>query len=265
MIQKTLLYDSHEFWPGTGIHGSASNTALRNLEAGWIKNADYVVTVNEFIAELLQKEYGLETRPAVVMNCPHIYTGTVSTDTVRSPVRVLYQGKVQAFRGLENLVLAFNYIQGAELTISGYGPLTESLAHLIETGGLAGKVRMTGKFAPDEAFSIIGEHDIGVLLYDPVTVNNTYSSPNKLFYYAMGGLAMAASTMPFLQQFIERYRVGKLFRLNEPDSIACVLNDMISDTAKLMEFKRNARETATESYYWDKQFEENYPWKLTHE
>ena len=258
---KELLYDAHEFWPGIGVHGSAPNTALRNIEAKFIGNADLVLTVNTFIAKMMQEEYGLDTRPAVVMNCPEHYSGPVHTDHVFSPVRVLYQGKVQAFRGLENLVLAFKRIVGAELTISGYGPLTGRLELLAASENLAEKVRVTGRYSPDEALSIITDHDIGVLPFDPVTLSIMYSSPNKLFDYAMGGLAMAASTLPFLQKFIEGNNTGMLFRLNEPDFIARVLNDMISDTAKLKEYKRNARKAATESYFWDKQFNENYPWK----
>ena len=46
---------------------------------------------------------------------------------LHDPVRVRYQGKLQAFRGLEALALAFRHLDGATLTMSGYGPLEERL------------------------------------------------------------------------------------------------------------------------------------------
>ncbi|MCE5249094.1 glycosyltransferase [bacterium] len=257
---KTLVYDAHEFWPGIGVHGSAPNTKLRELEAEGIVYADRVVTVNSMIAEMIGKEYGLKTVPSVVMNCPPLFGGPVFTDMVHDPVRVLYQGKVQAFRGLEELVLAFRHIDGAVLTISGYGPLVERLERLRDSEGLGGKVTITGKYAPDEALGIITGHDIGVLPFNPVTLSIMYSSPNKLFDYAMGGLALAANDLPYLKRVIEEHAMGRIFPDNDPEKIAEAINTMAGDREKLKEYKRNARKAAEEHFHWDKQFT-NYPWR----
>ncbi|HUT64008.1 MAG TPA: glycosyltransferase, partial [Anaerolineae bacterium] len=258
---KTLLYDSHEYWPGIGVHGSAPNTAIFNLEKRGIKHADFIITVNPLIADKIQKLYGLKTQPSVVMNCPHIYTGPLKVDTVHSPVRVLYQGKVQAFRGLDKLLLAFKYIDGAELTISGYGPLLERLQLLAASEELSDRVHFTGRYEQDDTFPIIAEYDIGVLPFSAVTLNLEYTSPNKFFDYAMGGLAVAASSLPFMRMMIEEHNMGRVFPRNDPESIAATLTDMISDTEKLKEYKKNARKTVEEHYYWEKQFVNNYPWK----
>ncbi len=256
---KEVLYDAHEYWPGIGVHGSKPNDALGDLEAEGIKNADYVVTVNSFIADMIEERYGLEKKPAVVMNCPWKYEGTVQTGSVHSPVRIIYQGKVQAFRGIEELVLAFKHIDGAELTVSGRGPLVERLRLLSVSEGIEEKVRLTGEYFPEDALRILNGHDIGVLPFNPVTLSITYSSPNKLFDYAMSGLAMAANDLPFLKQVIVDNEMGKIFDSNDPESIAETLNGMIADTETLKKFKSNARKTAKERYYWDIQFKE-YPW-----
>ena len=258
---KEMLYDAHEYWPGIGLHGSAANDALGAIEADGIKKADYVVTVNSMIADMMQKQHDLPAKPAVVMNCPRKYPGSVFTDSVHEPVRMLYQGKVQAFRGLEQLVLACKYIENVELTVSGEGPLTERLTLLAKTEGLSDKVRVTGKYLPDEALSIITEHDIGVLPLDPSTVSITYSSPNKLFDYAMGGLAIAANDLPFIKQVVMENGMGCVFTHNDPEKIAETIKSMIADSEKLKQYKRNARKTAEERYYWEKQFA-NYPFDI---
>jgi glycosyltransferase involved in cell wall biosynthesis len=86
-----------------------------------------------------------------------------------------------------------------------------------------------------------------------------YSSPNKLFDFAMGGLALAVNDLPFLKRVIMEHSMGRVFSRNEPEGIAETLNNMIADTEKLREYKHNARKAAEEHFYWEKQFT-NYPW-----
>ncbi|MHB9029687.1 MAG: glycosyltransferase [Candidatus Latescibacterota bacterium] len=256
---RQLLYDSHEYWPGIGVHGSAATDAIRRLEAAGIAEADQVMTVNPFIAEMLQREYGLNRRPAVLLNCPYRDEEAVETGAVHQPVRVLYQGKVQAFRGIEQLVLAFHHIEGAELTISGDGPLLARFRLLAVSEGLADRVRFTGRFEPEETLSLVRRHDIGVLPFSPVTLSITYSSPNKLFDYAMGGLAVVATDLPYLRKVIEEHRMGVLFPKNDPACIAEALQALIDETERLKEYRRNARKAALEQFSWEEQFAANYP------
>jgi glycosyltransferase involved in cell wall biosynthesis len=167
---------------------------------------------------------------------------------------------VQAFRGLEELVLAFRRIDGAELVISGYGPIEQRLIRLAASEGIAERVHFTGRYSPSDALSIVAGCDIGVLPFDAVTKSIEYSSPNKLFDYAMGGLAVAATSLPFIRQFIEENDAGRTFSRNDPDEIAATINEMAADTERLTEYRHNARTAAYDRFHWDKQFSENYPW-----
>jgi glycosyltransferase involved in cell wall biosynthesis len=255
-----LLYDAHEYWPGIGVHGSSANDAIRAIEGEGIRRADYVVTVNPFIADMLREEYSLPVSPAVVMNCPARDSSPVRMDTAGGPVRVLYQGKVQAFRGIGELILAFRSIESAELTVSGDGPLLKRFRLLARIEGLEGRVRFTGRYEPDETLAIVRGHHIGVMPFSPVTLNITYSSPNKLFDYMMGGLAIVASDLPFLRKVIEEERMGALLPANSPEEIAEALRTLIADRDRLTSCRRNAREAALARYCWEEQFAANYPW-----
>ena len=255
-----LLYDSHEYWPGIGVYGSGPNDALRATEKRGIASADFVVTVNLIIARRMQNEYGLDKMPSVVMNCPYRYEGNVGMDTVNYPIRVIYQGKLQAFRGLDELVAAFRYMEGALLTLSGYGPLEESLKQLVKSLGLSDRVTFTGRYNAAETLPILSSHDIGVMPFRDVTDSIRMSSPNKLFDYTMAGLALAASDLPYLGAFIREHNAGKLFEEITPQSIAKTLNAMAAGKEELIRFKRNAHKAADTEYYWESQFR-NYPWK----
>jgi glycosyltransferase involved in cell wall biosynthesis len=256
---RALLYDSHEYWPGIGVHGSAANDAIRRIEEEGIGSADYTVTVNPFIAGLIRKEHGLAAEPSVVMNCP-LRDETPLPDIPASPLRVLYQGKIQAFRGIGELILAFREIEGAELTVSGDGPLLERFRLLASTEGLEGRVRFTGRYEPDDTLAIVREHHIGVLPFSPSTLSITYSSPNKLFDYMMGGLAVAATDLPFLRSVIEGERCGILMPGNSPGEIAAVIRGLGEEPERLAEYRRNAREAALARYCWEERFSSNYPW-----
>ena len=260
-VAGALLYDSHEYWAGIGVLGSRSNDTLCEIEASGIRHADYVVTVNQMIAERLEEQYNLKETPSIVMNCPYRYEGELHVDIVNSPVRVIYQGKLQAFRGLVELVKAFKFIDSAILTLSGYGPLEKGLKLLAKAQGLTEKVVFAGRYEPEDAIPLLADHDIGVMTFRDVTLNMVYSSPNKFFDYAMAGLAVAASDLPFLSHTVKRYDMGKLFGKIEPESIAETLKSMISDKERLMKYKNNARKIAVETFCWEEQFRGNYPWR----
>lgn len=260
-VTKALLYDSHEFWAGIGVHGSKSNKNLSKAEALGIHNADYVVTVNPLIADLMKEHHNLKKTPSVVMNCPYRYDGKIHVDDVHTPVRVIYQGKLQAFRGLAELARAFKYIDNGILTFSGYGPLEESLKLLVKSENLTDRVVFTGRYEPRDAIKILADHDIGVLPFRDVTLSIVYSSPNKLFDYAAAGLAIAASNLPFLTMTVRNNVMGELFKRIDPNTIAETLNNLISDHELLKKYKKNAQKVAAESFSWEDQFAKNYPWK----
>ncbi len=258
---RLLLYDSHEYWPGIGVHGSAANDAIMRLESKGIAEADFVVTVNPLIAERMERDYHLRARPAVTLNCPCRDEAAGYPAEAHSPVRVLYQGKIQAFRGVEQLICAFNYIRGAELTVAGDGPWLERARLLAEMEGLADRVRFTGRYEPKDTLAIAREHDIGALPFSSATLSIIYSSPNKLFDYAMSGLAIASVDLPFLRKVIEERRMGTLFPRNDPECIAEALQALIDNPDRLREYRLNARRAALDHFCWEEQFAKNYPWK----
>lgn len=258
-----MLYDSHEYWPGTGMPGSWSNRRLAEIEASLIGNADYVVTVNPLIAKRLREDYDLAVEPSVVLNCPPLYRGAVDTGTVHSPVRVIYQGKMQDYRGLEQLVRAFGMVRDAVLTFSGYGPLRERLENLVRQLDLGSRVFFTGRYEPSDSPALLIKHDIGIITYERVVENNIFSSPNKLFEYAMAGLAIVTSDLPFLAGVVGEHDLGAVIPRIEPERIADTLNRLVSDREHLVTCRGNARRAAVDLYSWERQFTQNYPFALS--
>ena len=255
---RELLYDAHEFWPGLGTE--SANRSYGRIEGAAIHKADYVVTVNPLISELLEKTYDLPKAPAVLLNCPPVWD-EYARRPLHSPARVLFQGRLQAYRGLEELITAFRMIDTAELILSGDGPLQAGLQAFVRSEGMESKVRFTGRYERGEEMTVVGGADIGVIPYRAANLNNTYASPNKLFDYMMGGLAIAASDLPYLATVVRGQQVGVTFPQVEPVTIAASIRDLIADEETLIRYQFNSRRLAIEEYHWNKQFTDQYPWK----
>jgi glycosyltransferase involved in cell wall biosynthesis len=147
------------------------------------------------------------------------------------------------------------------LTLSGYGPIEERLKLLAGREGLKDRVRFTGRYPQDETMPILSSQDIGVIPYQDVVMNNVYSSPNKLFNYAMAGMAIVTSGMPFLASTVKEHDMGEVFTGSSPEGIVRTIQSLVSDPERLRTCKENARRAAEEWFSWGKQFERNYPWK----
>jgi glycosyltransferase involved in cell wall biosynthesis len=259
-----LVYDAHEYWPGIGVTGSSQHDAIGREEAKGIAAADHVVTVNGYIAGFLARDYGLAETPAVVMNCPPVRgnaeaVGTIETDA-DSPLRIIYQGKLQPFRGLPELLDAMTLLPGARLTLAGYGPLDERLRREAEILGIADRVSFTGRYLPGDTLSILAGHHVGVMPFRDVTESIVYASPNKLFDYMMAGLALAGSDLPFLLDIIVGRDLGRIFPTVTPEDIAGTLRDIDTNRPRLLDWQDRARTEALKSFNWESQFAE-YPWR----
>jgi len=130
---------------------------------------------------------------------------------------VLFQGRYEAFRGLEELVESARLLPGVLLAFRGYGSLERYLVRKVKQAGLEDRVAF---FAPVEMSDLVqaaAEADVGVIPYIPTCLNNRLCTPNKLFEYMMAGLAVVASDLPELARFINQEEVGALFDPTSPE------------------------------------------------
>jgi len=249
-----LVYDSHELWPdmliGVPEYGKM---ILRSWEGILSRRADAVMTVNEFIADVLMSRYSLKPPIYVVYNCP-----TPATHRNRAPGRrnrrlkvVLYHGGLTPERGLENLVRAAHHLlPDIVLTFRGSGIIEGELRNL--ASGLS-NVRFEPPVEMRQVVDAASRADVGVIPYLPTNLCNYYSSPNKLFEYIEAGLPIAASNLPFMKKIIFENEIGAVFDPRDPSSIAEVLNKM-TRTPALNRYKRNIT-WVRRKYNWNVEME----------
>ncbi|MFT9849640.1 glycosyltransferase family 4 protein [Aneurinibacillus sp. REN35] len=254
-----FVYDSHELWvEQRADFPRLFKKNIKLLERFFIKRAKRVITVNESIAQELEKRYALSRKPIVVHNFTKskaLINSSLSIDSkTREKIIVLYHGGYLKDRGLEEVVKAVKYLSDNILIrFRGFGPLEEYLQELAKPYIEEGKIEFCPPVSMKELVQEASECDIGIIPYKPTCLNNYYSLPNKLSEYMMAGLAVTASDVPEIRKLNEKVGFGTLFDPYDPKSIARAIISLTQDQKALKERRARAIEWAMTEGNWEKE------------
>jgi glycosyltransferase involved in cell wall biosynthesis len=193
------------------------------MERALIKRVDATITVNESIAEIIVRQYGV-SKPTVLMNCP-LYWEVKRTNLLRETCEVpekkrilLYQGGLQPGRGISRLIDVIQTIPECVLILMGGGPLKEELAAKIET--LRGMVYLLDAVPVDRLLLYTASADVGLCMIENYGLSYYLSLPNKLFEYIMAGVPVVSSDFPEMRRIVSEYRIGETADPTDPSDIA---------------------------------------------
>ncbi len=266
-----LLYDAHEIGFIT-LRGSVgyfgpfigSLNWLWSVLTDWVvrHKADAVISVNDVLADLQARHYGI-SRPAVVMNCPpRPQTSALRTTLMAEQIGVspdtpivICQGMLVRDRhgvGLENLIRAAPLLERGVVVVMGRGPQFEELAALAAQPPFAGRAFVLPAVPPAVLLDYTAGATIGVIpteIHHPVL---RYSSPNKFFEYLAVGLPVVTSDLPIVRRICEAYGCGLVCDPTSPASIAEACNRLLGDP-DLYARMRDGALAAAAVYNWEAQ------------
>lgn len=255
----TLVYDAHELYPEISTLSRKERLVWRALERHMAPKAARIVTVCESIAEELVQRYRV-AKPLVVHNCPprSASPSPMPVNRLREKAGlldhleplVLYQGGFAPNRGLETLIEAARDFHRGVLVLMGWGRIEDELRALIGELGLEKRALIVGPAEQHELLQFTQGADLGVIPYQPVGLNNYYTTPNKLFEYMASGIAVAGSRLPELQRFVEGYDFGVTFDPTQASDIARAVNVALEDDDRLAAMKSNAL-VASKMFAWE--------------
>lgn len=254
------IYDSHELWVGMNPDWSPFlNGIFRWVEDRYIRRMDDVVTVNDLIADELRRQYQIPL-PTVVMNCPEPVVPRVVDPSYsiraklglspETPI-ILYQGRYEPGRGLEELIESGRYLSRGVIVLRGYGSNEADLRHRVDGLGVSARVFMVDPVPMADLVATASEADVGVVPYTAYSPGYYYASPNKLFEYMFAGLAIAVSNLPVLEKIVRDHDLGVVFDPSDPKHIAEQLNALVGNPARLRACRENATCVARNRYNWD--------------
>lgn len=241
------LHDCHELYLESTSLRPYERRLLWPFEKAYMRRADAVVVVNETIRNEYRDRYGVEgtvlrnAAPAVpesVRSNPMDIRALAGLD--RTAKVVLYQGGLVPGRGLDVCVrAAAHFDDGVHLVLIGKGRSRDELVMLAEEAGVGDRVHFLPAVEPGELPAYTSAADVGVIPYQPVSRNNEYALPNKIFEYTGAGIPVVASDLPELRRIVSTSECGVTYDSFDPVDLARALRDVLS-TERTDAYRRNA-------------------------
>jgi glycosyltransferase involved in cell wall biosynthesis len=251
--RNPLVYDSHEYFLGSTeiVNRPLIKGFWKLIEWCIFPRLKHVITVNETIAKLYEKQYG--KRPAVVRNLPPKYkvNKKITREQLGLPgdkkIILMQGGAINVDRGAEELIHAMKPIYGLDnfhMVFIGGGDMWEKIKQLAKELHLTRKISFLPKMPYCKMMQYTALCDLGVSIDKPVSPNYQYSLPNKLFDYIAAGIPVMTSPLIELKKIVEGYKVGICIESHEPEQIAETIRRAFDDADRYVLWKKNAVKAA---------------------
>ena len=249
-----VIFDSHEYFTEVPelIGRPRVKRYWKRLERKYVPQTQFRMTVCESIADLYKAEYGTEFK--VLRNVPLLNKPEVEVENIRPEGKkvIIYQGAINVYRGIENMVDAMQYIDDAVLCLFGDGDVREAIKNRIESKGLSDKVIMKGRVPLEQLHGYTRQADLGLSLEEDKGMNYRYALPNKLFDYIHAEIPVLVSELHEMKKIVDQYKVGNTIDSTDPKLIADKIIEMLSNPGAINQWKSNAK-LAKEELCWEKE------------
>ncbi|GGF25221.1 glycosyltransferase [Hymenobacter cavernae] len=229
--RQPFVYDAHELFTEVPevVNRPVVQRLWRRVERFIVPRTHLAYTVGPALARLFEQRYG---RPfEVIRNISRLNGRELPPAPLAAPVGgyILYQGVLNAGRGLEALLDAMPQVAG-RLVICGEGDLSAELRQRAANLGLlaSGQVEFKGYVMPDALREVTRGAAVGVMLLENQGLSYYYSLANKFFDYLHAGVPQIVVDFPEYRHLNEQYEVAEVVALT-PAAIAAALNRLLRD------------------------------------
>lgn len=234
-----LFYDAHEMYYAQDVLPPRLRHAYFRAERRLIRHPDAVITVNDFIADLMAERYGI-ARPHVLYNCADPEPGfDPARARTQSPLRqrvpgpgpiLLFQGWLSHERNIDTLIRALAHVPPpARLAVIGYGAYQARLEEVARASAVADRVHFLGRVESRDMLDLTVGADLGLIPYLPIDENHLYCSPNKFFEYVQACLPILAHDLPFFRLMGKRHGVVRCADFTSPPALGQAIATLLAD------------------------------------
>lgn len=256
-----LVYDSHEFEAGRNTKRSKFQTKMIIYwERFMIKRSDFMIVVNESIANEVVKLHKLQKRPVVVRNIPPKWEidRKVCAEVRKQMLNefsesmdlfiVMYHGGVAPGRGIESIVelLRLNSHIAGVILGDGEKSYIESLYFKAEEYGVQQRILFYPAVKNEDLWRFAGAVDAELILAPAVCLNHFYSLPNKFFESIQSETLVVCPFYPAMKDLVDRYGVGVTCDPENITEINECIERLRTDKGLYKELEQNVRRTKKE-------------------
>jgi glycosyltransferase involved in cell wall biosynthesis len=233
----------------------------RVRERRWVRRADAIVTVNDPIADHLERIWSLRIRPTILLNCqPRWLPPDPRPDLIRAtagipPERriVLFLGRLGRERGLEEAAEAVLAVPDAALVMLGFGPWAEQLRARDAEPSFAGRHYTLPAVHPDDVPAWTASADVSIIAVPANSLNQRLSTPNKFWEsIAAGTPVVVGRDLEVMRGIVERDRLGAIADPADPSDLARGLAEVLDQSpSELAAMRERAITVTRERYNWE--------------
>lgn len=239
-----LILNAHELESErTGLKGMHKKIS-KFLEKKLIYKCAHVITVSKSIEDWYRNEYCIDN-VSCIYNAPR-YTDDFDQynnyfrqhfNIPSDRIVFLYQGALEDHRGLDLLVDCFKMLSSKYVIIfMGYGILTEYIQIESES---ADNIFYHEAVSMSKLKDTTSSADYGMSLIAPVSLNEEYCMPNKLFEYIMYSVPVIGFNTKDQAEFIKRHNIGYVLEKYDAASLKELILSIESQKHSL--FKENVK------------------------
>jgi glycosyltransferase involved in cell wall biosynthesis len=205
-------------------------------ERRWVRHTDAVVTVNDAIADHLERRWQLEARPTVLYNYQPRWT---PPDTTGDPIReaaglppdrriVLFLGRLGRQRGLEAAAEAVLLVEDAALVMMGFGPWADRLRARDADPRFAGRHVTLPPVHPDDVPRWTASADVSIVAVPADSLNQRLSTPNKFWESLTAGTPVVVGRdLEVMRSIVEASDLGAVADPADPEDLARALRSIL--------------------------------------
>lgn len=266
-----VVYDSHELYLETGTAlrlPAPARRVLRAYERRLVSRTSAVITVNDEIADVLRRRYR-PRRIEVVHNCPGRWRPPPERSSLLRQAAgvppdapmVLYHGGMTANRGVEQLMEALLTVQllDVHLILMGFGEKRDEYVSSARSVQWQGRIHVLDPVPPSSLLPWVASADVGVMPNPGLTLNDRFSSPNKLFECLAAGIPVVASNFPSMRRIVIDNPSGPLGAVCDPTSSVAIADAIRSilrlDPADRDAVRARCLRAAAERWNWERESE----------
>ncbi|MBK3493773.1 glycosyltransferase family 4 protein [Viridibacillus sp. YIM B01967] len=255
--RKPLIYDSHEVQTSRTGYDSP---IYGKMERFFIKRIDSMIVENHTRAKYNEDLYGFY--PNVVHNYPFLES-VISNEKVNlhemlhlptDEKILLYQGGIQAGRGLEQLIHAVPKFKEGTLVLIGDGRIKPDLVKMVKEMDFQEKVRFIPKVPLSELPRYTRNAYLGFQVLNNTNFNHYSASSNKLFEYMMAEVPVVACDFPEIKRVVEGENTGICIDSHDPKAIADAVNRLLEDRKLRNQLSDNSLK-ASVIFNWEREKE----------
>jgi len=250
LLKSKQIHDAHEYFVEVPeLEGRRFKKWIWNkIGKSIIPKCDLCYSVNQELADILSDKYRNEFY--VVRSVPNLNDKEAQERKANNPKVILYQGVLNAGRGLEEAVKAVSSLKhDVVLKIAGEGDISEELRRLVNNLKVNDKVVFLGWLSPDQLKQETLQADIGLNLLSVKSLNYKYSLANKFFDYMHAGVPSINMNFPVYKRICKEFEVGVCIEDLDQHSIQSAIITLVESPSKIEKIKA-ACISAKSKYNW---------------